>query len=115
MSTQEDVSPTRRPGELVPVAASVPPATPPATAAAETVLVVDDNAANRDALTRRLGRRGYAVLTAADGPAALAVVASRPVDLVLLDVMMPGMSGLEVLQRIRQTHAPADLPVIMAT
>jgi len=96
------------------VARSTPPAaaapTPPAT-----ILVVDDSAANRDALSRRLERRGYAVATAEDGPAALRLLAQRPFDLVLLDVMMPGMNGLEVLQRLRQDHAAADLPVIMAT
>ena len=89
-----------------PANAPVPPAT---------VLVVDDNAANRDALSRRLERRGYIVATAEDGPGALRLVAQRPFDLVLLDVMMPGMNGLDVLQHLRQAHGPADLPVIMAT
>jgi sigma-B regulation protein RsbU (phosphoserine phosphatase) len=113
MSTQEDVTrppPAQGPAPLAVTAATPPPAVPPAA-----ILVVDDNAANRDALSRRLERRGYAVTTADDGPAALALLAHRPFDLVLLDVMMPGMNGLEVLQRLRQDRGPADLPVIMAT
>lgn len=88
---------------------------PPSSVPPASVLVVDDNPANRDALSRRLERRGYTVATAEDGPTALGLCAQRPFDLVLLDVMMPGMNGLEVLQRLRQDHGPADLPVIMAT
>ncbi len=90
------------------------PQRPPALASG-TILVVDDNDGNRDALSRRLIRRGYTVATAADGPKTLAILAEKQFDLVLLDVMMPGMSGLEVLETIRQTRSPTDLPVIMAT
>src|SRR6478672_5728293 len=101
MSTQEDVThlpPAQSPGPALPVTAAIPPpAAPPAGA----ILVVDDNPANRDALSRRLERRGYHVTTAEDGPSALGLCAQRPFDLVLLDVMMPGMNGLEVLQRLR--------------
>ncbi len=79
------------------------------------VLVVDDNEENRDLLTRRLRRRGYAVTAVEDGFAALEVLAARPFDLVLLDVLMPGLSGLDVLRALRQEHSPAALPVIMAT
>jgi sigma-B regulation protein RsbU (phosphoserine phosphatase) len=79
------------------------------------LLVVDDDESNRDLLARRLSRRGHDVVAAADGRRALELVASRPFDVVLLDVMMPEMSGLEVLQALRQTYAPAELPVIMAT
>ena len=80
------------------------------------VLVVDDVEANRDVLARRLSRRGYVSVMAEDGQAALDRVANDlPFDLILLDVMMPGMSGLEVLERVRQTHTPVQLPVIMAT
>src|SRR5580693_6781524 len=78
---------------------------------AASILVVDDNEANRDALSRRLERRGYAVTTASDGVRALAQLSQDGFDLVLLDVMMPGMSGLEVLERVRQTHSPTDLPI----
>jgi sigma-B regulation protein RsbU (phosphoserine phosphatase) len=83
--------------------------------AAAVILVVDDNEANRDALSRRLQRKGYTTLMAEDGPKSLAILKSQPVDLVLLDVMMPGMNGLEVLEEIRRTRAATDLPVVMAT
>jgi len=80
------------------------------------ILVVDDNEMNRDLLSRRLRRRGYAVETAADGERALAMVArGEPFDLVLLDIMMPGIDGYEVLDRIREGRGPMELPVVMAT
>ncbi len=80
-----------------------------------TLLVVDDDELNRDMLSRRLERKGYKVIVSADGPGALALVEDRPFDLVLLDVMMPGLSGLEVLKLLRERHPATDLPVIMAT
>ncbi|MEM1180727.1 MAG: protein kinase [Acidobacteriota bacterium] len=80
-----------------------------------TLLVVDDNEENRDMLGRRLERRGYTVLTAPDGETALSMVEREEVDLILLDVMMPGIDGLEVLRRVRENHSAAELPVIMAT
>jgi class 3 adenylate cyclase len=79
------------------------------------LLVVDDNEMNRDMLARRLERRGYTVAVAADGYQALAMIEAQQFDLVLLDVMMPGLSGLDVLKTLRQRYAMADLPVIMAT
>ena len=91
----------------------LPPATKPEAAAM--ILVVDDNEANRDALSRRLQRSGYATVTAEDGPKSLEIIQSQPIDLVLLDVMMPGMNGLEVLEEIRRTRNATDLPVVMAT
>lgn len=84
-------------------------------AAPPSILVVDDDESNRDSLCRRLARHGYALTSAADGTEALRLIGARPFDLVLLDVMMPGMSGLEVLEHIRRDRSPADLPVIMAT
>jgi len=80
-----------------------------------TLLVVDDNELNRDALSRHLRRQGYLVTVAADGHAALALIAAEPYDVVLLDVEMPGMSGLEVLTRLRAAHSDTELPVIMVT
>src|SRR4030095_9415766 len=79
------------------------------------LLVVDDNPMNRDMLARRLARRGYTVTVAADGYQALAMIDAQQFDLVLLDIMMPGISGPDVLQTVRQRYAVADLPVIMAT
>jgi two-component system sensor histidine kinase/response regulator len=66
-------------------------------------------------MTRRLTREGFGVETVADGPLALERVAAGGVDLVLLDVMMPGMSGLDVVTRLRVHHPPHELPVIMVT
>jgi diguanylate cyclase (GGDEF)-like protein/PAS domain S-box-containing protein len=79
------------------------------------LLVVDDNEDNRDALSRRLRNRGYIVSVAADGPQALALTETVKFDLILLDVEMPGMSGLEVLSRIRAQHSHTQFPVIMVT
>jgi sigma-B regulation protein RsbU (phosphoserine phosphatase) len=81
-----------------------------------TVLVVDDDEANRESLARRLQRRGYQTAVAPGGAEALAYIAQHEqLDLVLLDVMMPGVSGLDVLQRVREVHSSARLPIIMAT
>ncbi len=79
------------------------------------LLIVDDSEPNRDALSRRLAREGYLVTTAEDGDRALALVGAGAYDLVLLDVEMPGMTGLEVLSRLRETHSQTVLPVIMVT
>jgi DNA-binding response OmpR family regulator len=79
------------------------------------LLVVDDDAANRDMLGRRLQARGATVKNAESGEKALAMLAEGSFDLVVLDVVMPGMSGLEVLEKIREQVALDDLPVIMAT
>jgi len=90
----------------------------PAVAAEESIgslLVVDDVRENRDMLSRRMARQGYEVDTAEDGQAALKQVASGSYDLILLDVLMPGLSGLEVLERIRKEHSRWELPVIMFT
>jgi diguanylate cyclase (GGDEF)-like protein len=79
------------------------------------VLVVDDEDANRKLLTALLLAEGYAVRTAVDGPAALASVAADPPDLVLLDVMMPGMDGYQVAQLLKADPAAAGIPVIMVS
>jgi len=79
------------------------------------VLVVDDDESSREILTRRLRYAGLRVTAAEDGPTALNLVARKPFDAVILDVMMPGMSGLEVLAEIRESFSATDLPVIMAT
>ena len=79
------------------------------------LLVVDDSEMNRDMLARRLERRGYTVAAAEHGRQALDMIAAQPYDLVVLDIMMPGMSGLDVLKELRRQHAATALPVIMAT
>lgn len=79
------------------------------------LLVVDDIEANRDMLGRRLERKGYEVVLADSGESALQVIATTDIALVLLDIMMPGIGGMETLKQIRQTHSQAQLPVIMAT
>lgn len=81
----------------------------------QTLLVVDDIEMNRDALSRRLERKGFRVLAAADGYEALGLIEEQLIDLVLLDIMMPGISGLDLLGKLRQSWSPAELPVIMVT
>src|SRR5579871_5261674 len=78
------------------------------------ILVVDDNKGNREPVRLILERKGYRVDTAPDGPSALQKLADQTFDLVLLDRMMPGMSGLEVLAELRRLYPAALLPVIMA-
>lgn len=80
-----------------------------------TILVVDDNEVSRLTCSRVLQREGYMVVEAEDGRIALDQLQRVRPDLVVLDVMMPGLSGLEVLAKIRQHSPPESLPVIMAT
>ena len=77
------------------------------------VLVVDDNATNRNVLSRRLERQGYAVQEAPNGEIALDRIATEPFDLVLLDIMMPVMDGFEVLERMRRDKRMRTVPVIV--
>lgn len=79
------------------------------------LLVVDDNDLNREMLTRRLVRKGFEVVMAANGYEAMDEVEKSPFDLILLDIMMPGVTGLEVLEILRKRHSAAELPIIMAT
>src|SRR5881275_105948 len=79
------------------------------------ILIVDDVADNRAILGRRFQRRGFQIAEAESGSGALAIIARERFDVVLLDVMMPDMDGLEVLRRIRRSHTAAELPVIMVT
>lgn len=80
-----------------------------------TILVVDDNADNLELLSRRLQKKGYETVCANSAKKALAKLEEQPFDLVLLDIMMPIMSGTEMLEIIRTKSAMEDLPVIMAT
>jgi len=78
-----------------------------------TVAVVDDDPNNREILARRLGRLGCRVLLAADGNEALDLLRTWDVDLVLLDIMMPGIDGIEVLARMKASPPLRHIPVIM--
>ncbi len=78
------------------------------------ILVVDDNEVNRDMLSRRLKHRGFDVETAANGKEALKLVDAGNYDLILLDIMLPILDGLEVLRILRQTYPANELPIIMA-
>jgi adenylate cyclase len=82
-------------------------------AAASRVLVVDDNLSNRDLLTRWLAHAGHRAQSAQSGEEALRLVESAEFDLVLLDLMMPGLSGFEVLCRLKASERTRHLPVIM--
>ena len=77
------------------------------------LLIIDDEAGFREALARRLEKRGAVVNQAGDGNAGLVSLAQEPVDVVLLDVKMPGMDGLSVLESIRREHP--DTEVILVT
>lgn len=77
------------------------------------LLVVDDNEANRDMLCRQLERQGHTVDLAEDGPDALRQIADRPFDLVLLDMLMPGMDGIAVLEAIKSNAKHQNLGVLM--
>jgi len=78
-----------------------------------TLLVVDDDASNRELLTRRLVRQGFEVESVESGPAALRLLRARKVDLILLDLIMPLMDGDQVLAQLKADPALRDIPVIM--
>lgn len=79
------------------------------------VLIVDDVEDNRNVLERHLRRAGFATDTAVDGMSALAMVTESQPDVVLLDWMMPGLSGLETLRAMREKFDENELPIIMCT
>ena len=80
-----------------------------------TILVVDDEATIRKTLGLALTSKGYDVLSAGNGAEALLLLEDNAIDLVLLDMRMPGMSGYEVLKEIRKGHSALELPVLMLT
>jgi sigma-B regulation protein RsbU (phosphoserine phosphatase) len=80
-----------------------------------TLLLVDDNEANRDMLSRRLTRRGFNVTVAASGHEALERIGRERFDLILLDLLMPDMNGMDVLRTIRETQSSTELPVIITS
>ena len=82
---------------------------------ARTILIVDDIEDNRVLLERSLAPAGYRTLSAESGAQALAIMTEKHVDAVLLDWMMPGLSGLDTLRAIREMQSADSLPVIMCT
>jgi two-component system cell cycle response regulator DivK len=84
-------------------------------AMAETILVVDDNEANLRLINAVLKTRGYDLLEARSGEAALEMLAAQRPSLVLMDVQMPGLSGIDVARTIRAMPALAELPLVAIT
>ena len=79
------------------------------------LLIVDDIADNREVLARRFSKRGYDIVEADCGHKALELIGQQQFDLVLLDIMMPEMDGIEVLKLVRGNYSPDSLPVVMVT
>jgi signal transduction histidine kinase len=79
------------------------------------ILVVDDNPLNVEPLCDLLSAMGYSVDQALDGPTALRIASERKPDLILLDIMMPGMNGFEVCARLKQDPATVKIPVVFVT
>lgn len=80
-----------------------------------TLLVVDDAEANRELLSHQLARQGYTVHRAASGRAAFEMLETQKVDLILLDILMPEMDGIDVLRRLKADHELRETPVIVTT
>lgn len=80
-----------------------------------TILVVDDQPANVALIEGVLALQGYKIASAADGERALEIVASQPPDLILLDIMMPGMDGFEVCARLKGDERTRLIPIVMVT
>lgn len=80
-----------------------------------TILVVDDEMTIRKTLGLALTSKGYKVFSAGNGPEALLLLEENEIDLALLDMRMPGMSGYEILKEIRKAHSALELPVLMLT
>jgi len=79
------------------------------------ILIIEDNDDNRDILKHQLEYLGYEVVEAADGLEGLNQVAKEQPDLVIVDIMMPGIDGKEVARRLRADSKTKDLPVLAAT
>ena len=100
-----------------PPGAGLGPRTPDLEEGAEagSVLVVDDNEQNLELLQAYLDELGCEIRTARDGTEAMSEVEASPPDLILLDVMMPRMSGFQVCERIKASPRTRDVPIIMVT
>jgi len=80
-----------------------------------TILIVEDDTLLANALSETLSEAGYSVLTAADGEKAKAILQNQPVNLVFLDIMLPGENGYDILNWIRSQEKIITLPVVMLT
>lgn len=80
-----------------------------------TLLIVEDNDLNRDMLSRRLARRGYTIVVATDGAAAVATAEQAVPDLILMDMSLPVLDGWEATRRIKAAARTAEIPVIALT
>ena len=83
--------------------------------AAKTILIVEDEIAIREMLMFNLGRAGYEVMEAANGPEARVAIANGNPDVILMDWMLPGVSGLELTRQLKRDPDTRDIPIIMLT
>jgi DNA-binding response OmpR family regulator len=79
------------------------------------ILVIDDDEMTRHFLSHILAQQGFLLETAADGEQALTLLKEKQFDIILLDIEMPGLNGLETLKRIRKNYLKKDLPILMVT
>jgi DNA-binding response OmpR family regulator len=79
------------------------------------ILIADDDPDIRDLVAFKLEQAGFEVVAVDNGPAALSAARSEPPDLAVLDVMMPGMSGIDVCRELRSDQRTASLPIILLT
>jgi DNA-binding response OmpR family regulator len=79
------------------------------------ILIVEDNEMNRDMLSRRLARRGYSVSIAVDGQTGLRMASTEPPDLILMDVTLPDVDGLEITRRLKANERTSRVPIIVLT
>ena len=82
-------------------------------ASKQTIMVVDDNEPSRDALSRRLERRGYRILSAASGDQAVANARSAMPDLILMDLGLPGIDGWEATRQLKGDATTRHIPIIV--
>lgn len=80
-----------------------------------TILVIDDNSVERDAVVRALQKAGYTVLGAADGPAGIKMASEHSPDLIICDIDMPGLSGFETLEMLKKDPQTRAIPFVFLT
>ena len=79
------------------------------------ILMIEDNEMNRDALSRRLARKGYEVITAVDGEQGIVMIQSETPDLILMDMNLPGKDGWTVTQELKASPETQAIPIIALT